>query len=238
MNKIILFALVFIFLSCKKNEEKTDPKILNKKIQNSPEIQDDEVQKSDTLKISYHEHKNLFDILTILPDSTMGSWEWKKNDRIEFVKQIQKNSYTTGSSNFSHIALAQPNTLEIQVVDGRWVLSIYKIKPNNYIVITDDIVGDGNQLLAFEYVNGELNYIPFKNLFDHFLTALVTDPNDEKCMESFEDNKIGFEYDFIGTKKITISNSLLKEPKGCFKGSTLNYEFNPMAKKFNLINIQ
>lgn len=241
MKQILLSILVLTLLSCKKNEDKSDFTVSNEKVQDTlkAEKENDGIKKLDTLKISYLEHKNLFDILTILPDSTMASWGWDQKDRIEFVKQIQENNYTTGSpEHFSKISLSQPNTIQIQVVDGYWILSIYKIKANNYIVITDDVVGDGNDLLAFEYLNGELTYIPFKNIFDHFLTALVLDPNDKKCIEFFEDNYIGFEYDFIGTKKIQINNYLLEESKSCFRGNTLNYEFNPAIKKFNLINIE
>lgn len=241
MKKIILSLLVLSLISCKNNEEKSDSKISNEKVHDSTKVQteNDDIKKPNTLKISYSEHKNLLDILTILPDSTMGSWGWDKKDRIEFVKQIQQNNYTTGSpEHFSKISLTQPNTIGIQVVDGYWILSIYKVKTNNYIVITDDIVGDGNDLMAFEYLNGELKYIAFKNLFDHFLTTLVINQNNEKCMGFFEDNYIGFEYDFIGTKKIQISNSSLEESKSCFKGNTLNYEFNPAIKKFNLVNIE
>lgn len=241
MKKIILSLLVLTLFSCKKNEEKSESKISNDKVKDTlkTEEEKEDFKKQDTLKINYSDHKNLFDILTILPDSTMASWGWDKKERIEFVKQIKENNYTTGSpEHFSKISLAQPNTIQIQVVDGYWILSIYKIKANNYIVITDDVVGDGNDLLAFEYLNGELTYIPFKNIFDHFLNELLLDPNDKKCMDYFEDNYIGFEYDFIGTKKIQISNSMLEESKSCFKGNTLNYEFNPAIKKFSLINIE
>ncbi|MBF4516190.1 hypothetical protein IRZ71_07550 [Flavobacterium sp. ANB] len=241
MKHLILSLLVLILFSCKKNEEKSASKMLNKKAQDTlkTETENDDFEKQDTLKINYLEHKNLLDILTILPDSTMESWEWEKLERVEYVKKIQKNNYAMPPRDrYSTISLIQPNTLQIGVVDGSWILSIYKIKPNNYIVITDDKVGDGNEFMAFEYLNGELTYIPFKDIFDHFLTTLMIDENDEKCMEFFKDNYIGFEYEFIGTKKLHITNFSLEESKSCFKGNTLNYEFNPEAKKFNLINIE
>ncbi len=237
----MLFFLILFLTSCKKNDENLDSKILNEKSQNSPnvEIENDSLQKATALKINYLEHKNLLDILTILPDSSMASWSWEKSERLEFVKHIQKNNYTTGSpSHFSHFKLIQPNTIEIQVVDGHWILSIYKVQSDNYIVITDDIVGDGNDLMAFEYLNGELKSIPFQNIFDTPLNALIIDQTNDECLESFKDNYIGFEYDFIGTQKIKIVNSLFEKSNQCFKGNTLNYEFNPTAKKFKLISIQ
>ena len=241
MKPSALLLLILFLFSCKKNEEKNDPKITNQKAQDTLKVQteNDDIEKLDTLKINYLEHKNLLNILTILPDSCMRSWEWKKTDRIEYVQKIKQNNYTLPSKgHFSSIELIQPNTIHIGVVDGSWILSIYKIKPNNYIVLTDDKVGDGNEFMAFEYLNGELIYIPFKDVFDQFFTTLLINENDKKCLEYFKDNYIGFEYDFIGTKKIHITNSLLEEAKSCFKGNTLNYEFNPEMKRFELINIE
>ncbi len=233
---LCLFALVLF--SCKK-EEKKETHIPQKKVEVNIEKSEDALEVPDTLKINYSEHKNLFDIITILPDSTFSSWDWSKSDRINFVNKVKENNFIVPTPRFLwKFALIAPNTLQIQVVDGAWILSIYKIKTNNYIVITDDIVGDGNDFHAFEYSEGKLTAIAFKDLFDHFVTALVIDPNDEKCMEIFNDNKILFEYSFIGTKKIKMSNSYLKENKDCFKGETLNYEFDPYAKIFKLINIQ
>lgn len=159
MKRLILVLLLSIFVSCKKENQTPESKGSNKEIQNDTEsvIEEENDRKTDTLKITYQDHKNLFDILILLPDSTMSSWSWPKNDRIEFVKNIQKNNYATASrDHFSNISLIAPNTIQIGVVDGSWILSIYKKSTNNYIVLTDDKVGDGNDFHAFEYVNGKL----------------------------------------------------------------------------------
>jgi len=240
MKNLFLSFLVLLVISCNKKEQQQniEAKDQNVTAQDTTEISD--TKKQDTLRIDYAEHKNLLDILTLLPDSSMASWGWSKKERIEFVKDIQKNKFTTGApEHFSSIKLAQPNTIEIQVVDGIWIFSIYKIKPNNYIVITDDIVGDGNDLLAFEYKDGVLEYIAFENLFDNFLTALLVNKDDKNCIDLLEENNIGFEYLFTGTKKIEIANLSLTEGNNeCFKGNSLNYEFNPALKKFELKTIK
>lgn len=241
MKRLILVLLLSIFVSCKKENQTPESKGSNKEIQNDTEsvIEEENDRKTDTLKITYQDHKNLFDILILLPDSTMSSWSWPKNDRIEFVKNIQKNNYATASrDHFSNISLIAPNTIQIGVVDGSWILSIYKKSTNNYIVLTDDKVGDGNDFHAFEYVNGKLMSLSMEKLFNGFLKTILVDQNDTKCLEFFEDNKIGFEYSFIGTKKIEISNSSLEDTDGCFKGNTLNYEFNPESGTFLLTNIK
>ncbi|OXA87300.1 hypothetical protein [Flavobacterium hercynium] len=236
MKKVLFSFLVLLVISCNKKEQQQNATTQDPNVTTQDTAETNETKKQDTLRIDYAEHKNLLDILTLLPDSTMRSWGWSKKERIEFVKEIQKNKFTTGApEHFSSIKLAQPNTIEIQVVDGLWIFSIYKIKPNNYIVITDDIVGDGNDLLAFEYKDGVLEYIPFENVFDNFLTALLINKDDKNCIDLLEENNIGFQYLFTGTKKIEIANLSLTEGNNeCFKGNSLNYEFNPALKKFEL----
>lgn len=240
MKKVLFSFLVLLVISCNKKEQQQNTTTQDPNVKTQDTAETNETKKQDTLKIDYAEHKNLLEILTLLPDSTMRSWGWSKKERIEFVKDIQKNKFTTGApEHFSSIKLAQPNTIEIQVVDGLWIFSIYKIKPNNYIVITDDIVGDGNDLLAFEYKDGALEYIPFEDLFDNFLTALLINKDDKNCIDLLEENNIGFEYLFTGTKKIEIANSSLTEGNNeCFKGNSLNYVFNPELKKFELKTIK
>ena len=239
-----LFILLIIAFALQSCENKTKKKFTEVKEQNITADSSDNsanVEKQDTLKIKYSEHKNLLEILTKLPEEAMGSWKWSKNDRIDFVKFIQENDYTFSSSSyFSKISLIGPNAIGIQVVDGYWTLAIYKIQPKNYIVIANDIVGDGNDLLAFEYKDGKLGDVGFYNLFDkvYYNNLLINDK--EECKDLIEDNLIGFEYDFTHTQDLTISNShYLKEEEhqDCLKGNRMNYKFNPNTKKFDLTEI-
>ncbi|WP_268849038.1 hypothetical protein [Flavobacterium aestivum] len=242
MKSIIYTFLILFLISC--NDKKQE------QLEKSERIVDrtHEIKKSesaskyqDTLKIKYQEHKDLLDILTVLPDSTMESWGWEANERVEFVKTIKKNNCIIGTNeHFSNIALIKPNTMEIQVVDGRWTLSIYEIKPSNYIVITDDIVGDGNDIKCFEYDNGKLVYIKMENLFGDFFTDLLIDKENSRCVELLDDNKIGFEYNFKNAINVEISNSFyLKENENgdCLKGNILKYQFNKKTRKFDLLKI-
>jgi hypothetical protein len=171
----------------------------------------------------------------------MESWGWKANERMEFVKTIKKNNFIIGTTEyFSNITLIKPNTMEIQVVDGLWTLSIYKIKPSNYIVITDDIVGDGNDIKCFEYDNGKLVYTKMEDLFGNYFTDLLIDKEDSSCVELLDDNKIGFVYDFKSDINAEINNSFyLKENENgdCLKGNTLKYQFNQKTIKFDLLKI-
>lgn len=242
MKKLFMLLIIaFALQSCENKTQKKSKEIKEQNITANSSNNSANVENQDKLKIKYSDHKNLLDILTKLPEYTMESWKWSEKDRIDFVKFIQKNDYTfNSSSHFSKFSLIGPNTIGIQIVDGYWTLAIYKIQANNYIVITDDVVGDGNSLLAFEYKDGKLNDVGFDNLFDeNFFSSLLINYKDE-CEDLLEDNLIGFEYDFSHTTNLTISNShYLKkdEHQNCLKGNTMKYKFNPKTKKFDLTAI-
>lgn len=246
MKKLItlLFAIAFLFQSCgndrlerAKEEAQQTTKVAEK---DSIDF-GTSVKNRDTLKIKYLEHKNLLNILTKLPTHTMESWKWSEGERIKFVKFIQENDFAFSSSpHFSKFSLIGANTIGIQVVDGYWTLAIYKIKTNNYIVITDDRVGDGNDLHAFEYKDGKLHEINFENLFDKsfFYNLMIYDEGEVE--DVLEETMPWFDYDFTSTTNLIISNPHnLKEDelKNSLKGNTMNYKFNPLEKKFDLIAI-
>lgn len=245
MKKLIFSIIIILGLnSCKENAQEQNAEIVNRidSLQNPKEI--DSLEKPnnfrDTLQINYLGHKDLLEILKILPDSTMGSWGWKPNDRKEFVDFIEKNNFTVDTTEqYQNIKKIKPNTIGIQVVDGYWTLSIYKIKPKNYIVITNDIVGDGGDVKTFEYNNGELKS---KNidLFRSFSSQILNNKNDSKCLELLEDEKILFEYNLDDESEIIIKNPSLSnenEYKNCFKGNTLHYKLNLKSMNFDLIKI-
>lgn len=242
MRNIILLILAtsFSLQSCQNGSEKktTETKLITNSTKKDSLQVDTPIESEDTLKIKYSEHKNLLDILTKLPEHTMASWKWSESERIQFVKFIQENNFTfSASPSFLKFSLIGANSIGIQVVDGYWTLAIYKIKPTNYIVVTDDMVGDGNDIQAFEYKDGKLIEMDYMHLFDDMFLSHLLIHNNEECEDLLEDNLIGFEYDFTHTTYLTISNShYLKENEhqNCLKGNTLNYKFNPLTKKFDL----
>ncbi|MDR6564601.1 MULTISPECIES: hypothetical protein [unclassified Arcicella] len=244
MNNVI-YAIFFTFLliSCKDKKQEQQALVENDTtaVQTTQEFSNTENKLPDTIKVDYSTHKDLLHILTLLPDSAMIDWEWKPNDRGAFVKLIKQNNFVVDTTEL-HLALTfiKPNTLRMIVVDGSWSLSIYKIKPNNYIVIADAI-NDGEILTAFEYDSGKLKAIKIKDLFGDIFPALLNDKNDTKCKALLNEKSPWFDYNLQDTTKVEISNSYdfrEKESKGCFKGNTLNYEFNPTTKKFDLVGIK
>lgn len=243
--KNVIYAIFFTFLliSCKDKKQEQQALVENDTtaVQTTQEFSNTENKLPDTIKVDYSTHKDLLHILTILPDSAMRSWEWKPNERRAFVKFIKQNNFVVDTTEYFNITFIKPNTISMIIVDGGWKLSIYKIKPNNYIVITDDIVGGGNDLMVFEYDSGNLKAIKVEDFFGDIFSELLKDKKDIKCIALLNEKTPWFDYNLQDTTKVEMSNSYdfrEKESKGCFKGNTLNYEFNPTTKKFDLVGIK
>jgi ribosomal 50S subunit-recycling heat shock protein len=247
MNKFYISFLI-LFISCSNKTETSALKENNDSLKTEVKSQEsnqkvqsaDTVKIADTIRINYKENKEILEILKLLPNKSMGSWEWPKSERDEMIKSISKNNYYIDTTpNYNNIKYIKTNTIGIQVVDGFWTMSIYKIALNNYIVITDDLVGDGNDLISFEYKNGNLTEIEFNSLFDGLQKNLLKDADEKDCAELLEDDLLTFSYDFKEKQNITINSWLLNkdENENCFKGNTLNYKLIPELKRFTLESI-
>lgn len=248
MSKFNIFFLLLL-ISCSNKKTATEAlketnDSLNTEMTSQESSEKDQLQdtakRADTIRINYNENKKILEILKCLPNKSMGSWEWTQSEREEMVASISKNNYFIDRTpNYNDIKYVKINTIGTQVVDGFWVMSIYKISQDDYIVITDDIVGDGNELFSFEYKNGSLTEIEFDTLFDGMQKKLLKNAVEKKCVELLDDNLVTFTYDFSDKQNVTISSSSLnkEENENCFKGNTLNYKFNPELKKFSLESI-
>lgn len=249
MNSIKTFFFLFLILiSCKKNESehveiKKTIDTLKAKTGSKKEaiaIGTEAEKFADTVWINYEDNKILLEILQKIPDKSMGTWEWSKEERKEMVKSISKNNYYIDTTkNFNDIKYIKPNTIETQVIDGYWTMSIYKIKDNNYIVITNDITGDGKDLIAYEYKERELIDIDIDKFFENIPTNLLKQNDEKNCTDLLEDGLLIFDFDFRSRQFVTISSETLNEDENgnCLKGNSLNYKFIPQEKTFELESI-
>jgi hypothetical protein len=180
---------------------------------------------SKKITIDYNKNKEILDILPLLPDSSMASWEWKKTERLELLQSVKTNNYYIDTTkDYNDILMVAPNYFQTQVVDGNWCVAVYKVSENNYIIITDDVVGDGNDLKAFELKNQQLTALPIKSLLGDYLNVFLIDSNNEKCKSLFEKNKFIVHSSYL--KK--------KENESCVRGNKLKFVFNAELKKFEL----
>jgi len=192
----------------------------------------------DTIDINYNKNKGILDILTLFPETNMGSWDWSQKDRIDLVNDIKINNFIIDTTEmFLNIKYVKPNTMGLTVVDGFWTLSVYDIDSNNKIIITNDIVGDGNSFETYELKNNELKIVNSDILFGDYFSKLLKN-NSQECKDMLEDNMITFDYDFSNPEFIKISSWHINEEENqCFNGNTITLKLNKSKRLFETYNI-
>lgn len=240
--KHLFIIITLIAISCKNNNQETIS--IDSKPKDTVKVEHFENNKKtdsiNIVKINFEKNKDLLDIILLLPDSVFASWEWKLKDRIKWYNEIKENNfYTDDTPDYFNQKYFAQNKAGFSIVDGFWSINIYKTIENSYVVITDDIVGDGNTLNIYEVKSNILK--PFsdeKTLFSDFKEQLKKKENNKNCEEKFNElNDPIFEFDFTSKNKIEIESSwyLIKEEyENCLIGNALLYRFNPESKKFEL----
>lgn len=234
--KYIYLLILIILNSCSQNVNKESVKL---KISNTTSEIDQDIAFRDTIAIDYSKHEKLLTVLKLLPESTMSSWEWSRSDRKKTVKFIRKNNFIIDSTKWYHnISYLKPNTMSIQVVDGLWTLSLYEFNKNHYFIVTNDIVGDGNDVQTFNFINNEIIPLKMINWFDSAGHKLLKQNDIKECNQLIDDNFLSFSYDFSHKSEVIISSWLTKnEAQGCLKGNTLKYKLNKQKKTFNVVDL-
>ncbi|MFD2562902.1 PA3715 family protein [Aquimarina rubra] len=234
--KIRYILITFILISCAQNTKEKNTKTSD--IKSTTEFKK-AVEFRDTIAVDYHKNKTLLNILKQLPETTLNSWEWSKKDRIKTVDFIKKNNYLIDSTEtYNTIKYIKPNTIGIQVVDGFWTLSIYEFNENHHFIITNDIVGDGNDVQTFNFINNEIKPLKMTNWFDGFEYNLLSN-NKVDCIKLLEDQQLTYNYNLKDKSSIEISSfSLAKnEAKNCLNGNTIKYKLNKRDKTFDIIDV-
>ena len=253
-HQLLYISLAIGLISCNNQSnkeqigEKTTPSIeysTNRNTSNnhselpSTELSDDE-KFVDTVLIDYEQNKELLDILPLVPDSAMASWEWSKKERAEMVDFIRVNNFMIDTTKiYNNIQYVRPNTFGTSVVDGFWSMSLYKTNPNEYLMITDDINGDDNNIMCFEFASGMFKPVQLPKVFGRFVDELLMNEKDAGCKAELEEHLPTFDYNFKETNTVKVSSWYIKEEefKTCLKGNTLYYKFNPEEKRFDLQKI-
>jgi hypothetical protein len=240
MKQLIFIILTLILFSC---ENKTQNEVsTTSKLDDTLKVEKSEnIQKSiNIVAIDFKLNKDLLDIILLLPDSVFPSWEWKLSDRTKWYNEIKENNfYLDDNPDYFNQKYFEPNKAGFTIVDGFWSINIYKTAENSYIVITDDIVGDGNSLNFFEVKSNKIKkYLDEKTMFLDYRAQLKKKEKTENCVEIFEELDAPiFEFDFTSKNKVEIESSwyLTKENyENCLIGNAVIYNFNPETKKFEI----
>jgi len=194
---------------------------------------EDSSKYSDTITVNYKENKKILDILTLFPETNMGSWDWSQKERIDLINEIKQNNFFVDTDPlFLNIKYVEPNTMGLSVIDGFWTLSVYDIDLNTKIVITNDIVGDGNSFTAYKLKNQKLEILNLDTVFGDYFSGLLKN-NSEECASLLNENEITFDYDFSHSEFIKISSWYLhKIETDCFKGNTIILKLNKSKRLF------
>ncbi|TPN86793.1 hypothetical protein [Aquimarina algicola] len=241
--KIILCS-VFVYscqLGTKTNESNKDAshKEITSENNSSNTESTSQSQYRDTVQIKYSENKNILEILKIVPDETMGSWGWSKKDRVKTVEYIKKYDHLVDSTEmFNTIKYIKPNTIGIQVVDGFWTLSAYDFGEDDYFVVTNDIVGDGNDIRTFSLKNGRLTPTKMINWFSEFDQKLLSNTS-KQCIKLLKESELGYDYDFSDDQIVLVSSWLLSknESEHCLKGNAIKFQLNQKNKTFDIVDL-
>jgi hypothetical protein len=191
------------------------------------------------VKVDFLEHKDLLDIILLLPDSVFDSWGWDIKDRRLWYNEIKEhNFYMDTTPHFLNLNYIEPHTASFSIVDGSWKISIYKTTDNSFIVITDDIVGDGNLIYSYEVKDNILEAYLDKNILFDYIERIKRDADDLNCTEKYEELSMPlFTFDFSEKNKVEIESSwyLMKEDyMDCLVGNSVVYVFDPSTKKFDV----
>lgn len=245
MKHLLILLLILTIISCKNKTQDTVSTTSNsidtlkvESLENNPKL-----NSKNKIGIEFEKNKDLLDIILLLPDSAFLSWKWKLEDRVKWYNEIKANNYYTEESpDFFKQKYFEPTKAGFTIVDGFWSINIYKTSEKSYIVITDDIVGDGNSLNFYEVKSNVIKkYLDEKTIFANFKEQLKKKENVENCDEKFEEmNDPIFEFDFTGKNNVEIESSwyLTKENyENCLIGNAILYNFNPRTKKFEIEKI-
>lgn len=244
MKQLLILLLTLTIISCKNKTQDTVSTTSKPKDTLKVEgLENSEKSNSkDKIEIEFEKNKDLLDIILLLPDSAFSSWEWKHEDRIKWYNEIRANNYyTIENPDIFNQKYFEPNRAGLSIVDGFWSINSYKTFENSYIVITNDIVGDGHSLNFYEVKSNVITkHLDEKTIFSDF-KELLKKKNTENCEEKFEEmNEPIFEFDFTNKNNIEIESSwyLTKENyENCLIGNAIRYNFNPKSKKFEIEKI-
>lgn len=246
MKKSLFLLITLLILSCNNayNKVVIQETIDSNEIVNNTENQEISSPTSgEKVEINFLKNKDLLDIILLLPETDFSSWQWKLQDRIDWYNEIKANNfYIDKDPLYFNLNYFEPNTAGFVIVDGYWSISIYKTTENSFIVITDDVVGDGNELNFYEVKNNTIKpYLNGNEIFPDFKELLKKKNTLATCSDKFEElNDPIFNYDFSNNDTIEIESSwsLTEENYGdCLIGNAIVYRFNRSVNKFEIEKI-
>ena len=241
---IPLFLLITILLTSackdKKSSKENNVITVDSTVLSNPEDVVKRTTYADTVKINYQVNQEILDIIPLIPDTAMQSWEWSKTERKAFLSMVKTSNYFVDTTrNYNTIIQIKPHYFATQVVDGVFTAASYKLNNGTLLIITCDIVGDGKHLCAYRLDQEVLTSVNMNDILGDVKSIVLFDLNNTKCIASVEEAEPFSDYDFTKTNAIEISLPLTKaKSQDCLKGNTVKFIFNADSGRFDFQSVK
>lgn len=195
------------------------------------------------IEVDFSQNKDLLDAILLLPDSAFASWEWKLKDRKSWYNEIESNNfYIDNDPQYFTQTNFGPNFAKFTIVDGTWSISLYKATDNSFIVISNDVAGDGKDINIYEIKANEIvRTSTVEKMFGDYYELLKQQGGNQECQQKYNEIEHPlFDFNFSDPVMAEIESSwyLLKdEYSDCLQGNALLYKFNTYKKTFDLEKI-
>lgn len=218
MHKLYPFLLILSLFSCKKEtkETKEATPITTKTV------------------IDVKTCNDLFKILPLIPNESMDSWEWTVKDRTDFISKTIKNGFVENdTSGMFQKKIIDATHFRMGVIDGYWEMKLYPLKPNHYIILTKDVVGDGTALFAYEYKN---NKITKRNIGELFPKGVYnTLPKKKPTCKKDSRLDLGVIYSYYFHKNsLQLYNNCPTDENDCYYFDSTIFLFNNNTGTFDI----
>jgi hypothetical protein len=240
IQKLIL-VVIMAAVSCKhKNPANVNDKIIVDTIDLSKEEYPlKNAGHADTVQINYQLNQDILNLIPLIPDTAMQSWGWSKADRNAFLSMVKKRNYFVDTNpQYNNIKDVRPHYFETQVVDGLFSVSCYKGSNGDFLLITNDQVGDGNYLCAYQVSSNRITEIKINEVIGSLDSYLKVHAAEEKCETQLEEAAPYSSYDLSTLNEISILVPLEKaKSEKCVDGNSIKLKFDAVTGKFNVDSI-
>lgn len=168
-------------------------------------------------------------LLPIIPSESMETWEWKYEDRTEYINNsIEAGYLINDNSGMMQKRFLSDNHLIVQVVDGVWEILVIPIDDDSYFIMTIDIAGDRHFLSMYKYKSDDFSKLDIKDVFPKNLYQYFI-PYINGCTGSDEI----FPLDFKIQEEKLIVNSWYEDE--CVLKKEVKFRFDKEKVKFQVI---
>lgn len=208
---LIVVQTAVLLVACSQERAKltTEPElVISERVledESEPPFEIDTVQVRDSEKI-------LLEIIAALPDSAMGSsWDWPRSERALMLNLALQHGYILNSDRIFNVKRIMDSThFSTQVVDGYWEIKAFEGALSDYVVLTHNIVGDGDEFFAFRYTDVGISSIPLPNLIpSNYSSAFFKSDKPAECEIELDDYFVtGLTYAFNGDTLSLLTTTL------------------------------